>query len=84
MAKPSQTHLQLARRYTRNYVTLDEFRLDHMPHINNTAHLLRILKEHPIPLKITRLHYSQRAQRVIFLTDLADWLEQIEAAAKAA
>lgn len=78
------THSQLARRYTRNYITLDEFRADHMPHISNESHLLRVLASHPVSLRVTRLHDSQRAQRIVFLTDLAEWLDQIETAATAA
>lgn len=78
------THSQLARRYSRNYITLDEFRTDHMPHISNEAHLLRVLAEHPVPLRWSRLHDSQRAPRIVFLTDLAEWLDQVETAATAA
>lgn len=78
------THSQLARRYSRNYVTLEEFRMDHMPHISNENHLLRVLASHPVPLRVARLHDSQRAQRIVFLTDLAHWLDQIETAATAA
>lgn len=82
--KHRQLMVQLNRRYSRNYVTLTEFRADYMPHIENLQHLLRALKEHPHTLKISRLHHSQRAERIVFLTDLAEWLVQIETAAAAA
>lgn len=75
---------QLQRRYSRNYVTLDEFMSDYMPHITSQDHLLRTLKTHPVPLKISRLHRSQKAQRIIFLTDLANWLDGVEFATKVA
>lgn len=80
----SATLDQLRRRYSRNYVSLDEFMADHMPHLTSQEHLLRCLKTHPVSLRTARLHRSQKAQRVIFLTDLADWLDRVETAAKAA
>ncbi len=75
---------QLRKRYTRNYVTLSEFRTDYMPHINNEDHLLRILRSHPQTLNVSKLHASQRAPYIIYLRDLAIWLDAQEAAAKAA
>lgn len=75
---------QLQRRYSRNHVTLAEFMTDYMPHMTSQDHLLRTLKTHPVPLKISRLHRSQKAQRIIFLKDLAEWLDRVETAAKAA
>lgn len=82
--KHRQLMVQLARRYSRNYVTLTEFRTDYMPHINNNQHLGRVLNDHPVKLKISRLHSSQRAERIVFLTDLAEWLVRVETAATAA
>lgn len=78
-----KTYQLLARRYNRNFITLEEFRLDYMPHIKNEQHLLRVLGNHPAPLRMARLHQSQCAQRVVFLTDLAEWLDQIESTAEA-
>lgn len=75
---------QLRKRYTRNFVTLTEFRADFMPHINNEEHLLRTLRVSVVPVKVNRLHASQRAARIIYLHDLADWLDAQEAAARAA
>lgn len=75
---------QLRKRYTRNYVTLSEFRADFMPHINNEDHLLRTLRVWVTPIKVNKLHASQRADRIIYLRDLAIWLDAQEAAAQAA
>lgn len=80
----NMTRSQLQRRYSRNYITLDEFMTDHMPHVTSQDHLLRTMAKHPVQLKISRLHRSQKAQRIIFLSDLADWLDRVETAAKAA
>ncbi|NLD15901.1 MAG: hypothetical protein GX665_12575 [Gammaproteobacteria bacterium] len=78
------TYAQLVRRHSANYITLEQFRLEHMPHISNEQHLLRVLAQHPVPLRVARLHKSQRAARIVFLTDLAAWLDQNEAASAAA
>lgn len=66
---------QLQRRYTRPYVTLAEFRADHMAHIETDRHLLRLINDGTLALRITRLHASKRAQRVITLQELARWLD---------
>lgn len=75
---------QLRKRYTRNHVELSEFRADYMPHISNEDHLLRTLRAMPQPLKVSKLHASQRAPYIIYLSDLANWLDAQEAAANAA
>lgn len=66
---------QLQRRYTRPYLTLAEFRLDHLPHIKTDRHLLRLIKDGELALRISRLHNSNRAERVVTLADLATWLD---------
>lgn len=75
---------QLKQRYTRNHVELSEFRADYMPHINEDVHLLRALREHPHSLRVCKLHASQRAPYIIYLSDLAHWLDAQEAATKVA
>ncbi|MDY0186100.1 MAG: pyocin activator PrtN family protein, partial [Desulfuromonadaceae bacterium] len=62
---------QLKKRYTCNHIELSEFRADYMPHINNEVHLLRILRAHPQPLSVSKLHASKRAPYIIYLYDLA-------------
>ena len=71
---------QLKQRYTRNHVELSEFRADYMPHIKNEEHLLRILRDHPHPLRMCKLHASLRAPYIIYLSDLARWLDAQEIA----
>lgn len=75
---------QLRQRYTRNHIELPEFRADYMPHIKNEEHLLRILRDHPQKLRMSKLHASQRAPHIIYLSDLARWLDAQEAATKVA
>ncbi|SFQ70427.1 Pyocin activator protein PrtN [Halopseudomonas formosensis] len=78
MSKATETATlqQLQRRYTRPYVTLAELRADHLPHIQTDKHLLREVAEGRIKIKISRLHRSNRAPRVVTLPDLAAWLDQ--------
>ncbi|AQZ96653.1 pyocin activator PrtN family protein [Halopseudomonas phragmitis] len=76
MSKETDTLQQLRRRYTRPYLTLAELRADHLPHINTDRHLLREVAEGRVNIKISRLHPSKRAPRVINLPDLARWLDQ--------
>ncbi|MDY0208080.1 MAG: pyocin activator PrtN family protein [Pseudomonas sp.] len=52
--------------------------------MNNEVHLLRILRAHPQPLSVSKLHASKRAPYIIYLYDLANWLDAQEAAARAA
>ncbi len=66
---------QLQRRYTRPYLTLAEFRADHLAHIATDRHLLRLIEEGTLPLRITKLHASNRAERVITLAELSRWLD---------
>lgn len=76
MSKETDTLQQLRRRYTRPYLTLAELRADHLPHINTDRHLLREVEAGRVKLNIRRLHPSKRAPRVIYLPDLARWLDQ--------
>jgi len=75
---------QLQRRYTKPYLTLEEVRADHLPHIKTDRHLLRLIKEGVVDLHPSRLHNSNRAPRVVYLPDLAHWLNATIAQAHAA
>ncbi|MNP84226.1 Pyocin activator protein PrtN [compost metagenome] len=44
-------------------------------HIRTDKHLLRLIARGEVRLKVTRLHNSARAQRVVYLNDLADYLD---------
>jgi len=66
---------QLKRRYTLPYLTLEQVRTEHLPHIKTDRHLLRLIKDGEVALHPSRLHDSNRAPRVIYLPDLARWLD---------
>lgn len=66
---------QLKRRYTLPYLTLAEVRAEHLPHIKTDRHLLRLITEGTVDLHPSQLHESARAPRVIYLPDLARWLD---------
>ena len=75
---------QLQRRYDRPYLTLEEVRAEHLPHIKTDRHLLRLIKDGAVDLHPSRLHNSNRAPRVVYLPDLARWLNTTMAQAIAA
>ncbi|MBL4835764.1 MAG: pyocin activator PrtN family protein [Pseudomonas sp.] len=66
---------QLKRRYTLPYLTLEQVRNEHLPHVKTDRHLIRLIKEGEVDLHPSRLHESTRAPRVIYLPDLARWLD---------
>jgi hypothetical protein len=76
---------QLKRRYSLPYLTLEQVRVEHLPHIKTNRHLLRLIKDGEVALHPSRLHQSTRAPRVIYLPDLARWLDAgMQQASKAA
>jgi hypothetical protein len=76
---------QLRRRYEANYITADTLLADHLPHITTLEYLRRRVREQKIDIKIGQLDpTSKRSPWVIYLHDLASWLDRQEAAAKAA
>ncbi|MFT0212861.1 pyocin activator PrtN family protein [Pseudomonas sp. F1_0610] len=72
---------QLQKKYSCNFITLEHFREQFMPHIENQRHLILQLNEDAIRLPINKLNSSRKAPKIIYLRDLAKWLDQKEAAA---
>lgn len=66
---------QLKRRYSLPYLTLAEVRKEHLPHINTDKWLLELIRKGEINLHPVRLHQSIQAPKVIYLPDLAQWLD---------
>ncbi|MEF9673480.1 pyocin activator PrtN family protein [Pseudomonas sp. PCH446] len=71
----SDTLDQLRREWTTPCPTLDAVRQRYFPHIGTDRHLLREIKAGRIPLKLTKLHSSVRATQVVYLHDLAAFLD---------
>lgn len=65
---------QLRRRYDRPCLPLEEVRAEWLPHIKSERHLLAEIRAGRIQLRYTRLH-SQRGLTVVYLDDLARWLD---------
>ncbi|MNR37671.1 Pyocin activator protein PrtN [compost metagenome] len=50
-------------------------REEYLPHIGSMDHLLDEIRIGRIQLRYTRLHASRKAQPVVYLRDLATWLD---------
>ena len=75
MSNPTSTYQQLLRRYDRPCLPLDDVRAEYLPHISSMDHLLEEIRKGAIRLRYVRLHGSRKAPPVVFLQDLAKWLD---------
>jgi hypothetical protein len=71
----SDTLDQLRRQFATPCPTLSAVREQYFPHIRTDRYLLTEIKAGRIALLVKRLHGSARAQRVVYLHDLADFLD---------
>ena len=71
----STTYQQLLRRYDRPCLPLDEVRAEYLPHITSMEYLLAEIRDGHIKLRYTRLHGTRKAPPVVYLQDLANWLD---------
>lgn len=72
---------QLRKRYSANYITVEQFLADHMPHISSVRYLRAEVRANRVKVKLSRLNDTKRAPLIVYLTDLAEFLDQCEAAA---
>jgi len=80
-----ETTLQLLRqRYRCNYITVDQLLQEHLPHIGSERTLREAIRAGSLPLRLDRLHDSRKAPRIVYLHNLADFLDQRETAATTA
>ncbi|ATR82125.1 transcriptional regulator [Pseudomonas sp. HLS-6] len=78
----SETLAQLRRQWATPCPTLTAVREHYFPHIRTDEHLRKEIRKGRIGLKLTKLHGSNRAKPVVYLHDLAAYLdEQAENAA---
>lgn len=71
----SDTLDQLRRQFATPCPTLSAVREQYFPHIRTDRYLLTEIKAGRIALLVKRLHGSARAQRVVYLHDLAAFLD---------
>jgi len=71
----STTYQQLLRRYDRPCLPLSEVMAEYLPHITSMDHLLTLIRVGEIRLRYTRVHDRRKAPPVVYLRDLADWLD---------
>lgn len=69
------TYQLLMRRYSRPCLTLDEVRAEYLPNINSMEYLLKRIDGGHIGLRYTRLRGAPKAKSVVYLQDLAAWLD---------
>ena len=71
----SNTLDQLRRQFATPCPTLAAVREHYFSHIRTDRHLLTEIKKGRIKLTVKRLHASTRAKPVVYLHDLADYLD---------
>ncbi|ATR82975.1 hypothetical protein GCM10009504_27070 [Pseudomonas laurentiana] len=71
----SDTLNQLRRQWTTPCPTLTAIREHYFPHIRTDRHLRDEIRAGRIKLKLTKLHGSARAKPVVYLHDLAAYLD---------
>ncbi|MCO7614374.1 pyocin activator PrtN family protein [Pseudomonas chlororaphis] len=71
----SDTLDQLRRQFATPCPTLAAVRQEYFPHIHTDKYLLEEIKKGRITLKVQRVHQSERAPRVVYLYDLAAYLD---------
>jgi len=71
----SNTLEQLRRQFPTPCPTLAAVREQYFPHIRTDRYLLAEIKAGRIALVVTKHHPSVRAQRVVYLHDLANFLD---------
>ncbi len=68
----------LRHRYGCNYIGVEQLLLDHLPHIGTEKHLRAEIREGRIALPLFRLHDSERAPLIVYLSHLAAFLDRAE------
>ncbi|UQS91698.1 pyocin activator PrtN family protein [Pseudomonas chlororaphis subsp. piscium] len=66
---------QLRRQFATPCPTLAAVRQEYFPHIRTDKHLLEEIRKGRIKLTVKRVHQSVRAPRVVYLYDLAVYLD---------
>ncbi|MBU0808740.1 MAG: pyocin activator PrtN family protein [Gammaproteobacteria bacterium] len=81
----STTLEQLREQYAASYITAEQLLADHLPHIGSVSHLRRKIRAGHLDIKLQQIDpSSNRSPWIIYLTNLADWLDKQAAASAAA
>lgn len=78
----TSTQALLRHRYGCNYISVERLLLDHLPHIGTEKHLRAEIRAGHLALPLFRLHNSARAPLIVYLSDLATFLDQAEQKAR--
>lgn len=70
---------QLRQQWTTPCPSMAAVREYYFPHIRTDRRFRELVRDGAIKLKLTKLHKSARAQHVVYLTDLANYLDALEA-----
>lgn len=70
---------QLRQQWTTPCPSMAAVREHYFPHIRTDRRFRELVRDGAIKLKLTKLHNSARAQHVVYLTDLASYLDALEA-----
>lgn len=71
----TSTYQQLQRRYDRPCLPLDDVRREYLPHISSDEYLMEAIRTGTIRLRYVRLGGSRLGPPVVYLRDLATWLD---------
>ncbi|UVM65304.1 pyocin activator PrtN family protein [Pseudomonas sp. B21-009] len=71
----SETLAQLRRQWTTPCPTLREVREHYFPHIKTDQHLRKLINKGRIQLKLIKPDHSVRAEYVVYLHELAAYLD---------
>lgn len=66
---------QLRKQWATPCPTMSAIREHYFPHIRTDRHFRELVRDGDIKLKLTKLHKSARAQHVVYLNDLAAYLD---------
>jgi hypothetical protein len=75
---------KLEKKYPDRFITIETFMADYLRHISSPRYLLRKIRGKQIDIKISPVTSATRRTWIIYLHDLATWLDRQEEAAKAA
>lgn len=73
----------LTAKHNKAVLTLTEVREEYFEGIT-TKHLLRLIRERKVTLKVSQPYPGRRAPKVVHLADLADWLDELATSNKPA
>lgn len=69
---------QLQQRYPTNHIDIKTLLADFFPHIRSERYFIQQVKSGSITIKLSRLTMSKKSPYIIYLTDLASYLDHCE------